>query len=51
MRVIDEGDFDAHFREGVMQQVVGTAVERWRSHDVVTRFDDGKDRKCFRSLA
>ena len=51
MWVVDEGDFDADFRERVVQQVVGTTVERWRSHDVVTRFDDGKDRKRRRSLA
>ena len=36
VRILNEGGFDAEIGEGVLEQVIGTAVHGWRSDHVVT---------------
>ncbi len=50
-RVVDEGDLDAEARQGVLQQVVGAAVERGGGDDVVAGLGDVEDRERLGRLA
>ena len=45
----DEGEFDAHARHGVREQIVSTAIDRGRAHHVVATscdVEDGKEIRC-----
>ena len=44
-RIIDEGDLETQLGEGVVEQVVGTAIERGRCNDVIAGLGEVEDRK------
>jgi len=46
--IVDEGDLHPEFRHRVVQEVVGTAVQRWGCDDVVARLAQGHEgqRRC-----
>ena len=51
VRVVDEGDLDAHLRQRVVEQVVRAAVQRRAGDDVVAGLGEGEDGERLGRLA